>query len=294
MRRAITLTALPLLLAAPADAYVRSHTESGAAIRWERRCIPYHIHENAGLDDVTFNEALAAVIASFDAWSAPDCSDLSFLYEGKTNDDRIGYRRNAADNTNIVVWRETQEDWAYDRGVIAVTTVTFCNEKAGECTRPGLILDADIELNAGEFDFSVSPLVTRVRFDIANTVTHEVGHLIGLDHSPVPEATMFASAPRGERTKSTLHEDDVQGVCDVYPHSGSDVCEPVAVEGDYYVSEKELRAWRNGESERSAGDDGCAAVGRAPAAPLGGVLLLLGLVRARRTRRLTGGGRAPR
>ncbi|RMG20356.1 MAG: hypothetical protein D6729_03010 [Deltaproteobacteria bacterium] len=134
--------------------------------------------------------------------------------------------------------------WEHPSGVIAVTTTTF-DSVTGELN------DADIELNGAEFWFTtrdapacddpeVPPVCTGdadcaagtrcfrgacledgcVRTDVANTVTHEVGHVLGLDHSTVPGATMFASAEAGELDKRTLEEDDREGLCTIYPVGG--------------------------------------------------------------------------
>jgi hypothetical protein len=80
-------------------------------------------------------------------------------------------------------------------------------------------------------------------FDLQNTLTHELGHLIGLDHNctdaatrgvPVNHlgqlappcsqasaelqaATMFNQAGSGDIGKRDLSVDDAKAVCDVYP-----------------------------------------------------------------------------
>lgn len=73
-------------------------------------------------------------------------------------------------------------------------------------------------------------------FDVQNTVTHEVGHFIGLAHPcddpgtpacrsalpawetvPYTERTMYKYTSVGETSKRILSADDIAGVCDVYP-----------------------------------------------------------------------------
>ncbi|HZZ86095.1 MAG TPA: matrixin family metalloprotease [Anaeromyxobacteraceae bacterium] len=54
--------------------------------------------------------------------------------------------------------------------------------------------------------------------DVQNTVTHELGHVLGLAHPPDhPEDTMAATAAPGETSKRVLAADDVEGICSVYP-----------------------------------------------------------------------------
>jgi hypothetical protein len=48
-------------------------------------------------------------------------------------------------------------------------------------------------------------------------LTHEIGHLFGLGHSERTDATMFLSAENGEIWKRTLSQDDIDGICALYP-----------------------------------------------------------------------------
>lgn len=210
-----TAFSLALLATCSAHAFVRSKTTSGAPIKWTTNCIEYKLNE-IGSADVSVNEVEVAVTDSFDQWQAPDCSDLRLSYGGRTRDAEAGFKRSGG-NQNIVVWRDTDGSWEHQQGIIAVTTVTFCTESGSGCPFVGAILDADIELNGEQFTFTSSPLAALTRFDVRNTVTHEAGHFLGLDHTPISQATMFASAPPGERSKGSLHQDDIQGICTIYP-----------------------------------------------------------------------------
>lgn len=51
-------------------------------------------------------------------------------------------------------------------------------------------------------------------FDLQTVATHEIGHLLGLGHSSVPQAVMYASYGGLRRT---LHADDVAGIRRLYP-----------------------------------------------------------------------------
>jgi hypothetical protein len=56
-----------------------------------------------------------------------------------------------------------------------------------------------------------------VATDVQNTATHEFGHFLGLAHPPVEAATMYAYAPPGQTSKRILNQDDINGICDIYP-----------------------------------------------------------------------------
>jgi hypothetical protein len=122
-------------------------------------------------------------------------------------------------------------------------------------TRDGRIRDGDVEVNAKYFVWTDYDLdQTTGKQDLQNALTHEFGHLIGLDHTcyvpgsglvrpfddsgasvpdcnsapdDVKETTMFASATPGDIAKRTLAPDDQAAVCAIYP-AGSDpgICPP--------------------------------------------------------------------
>lgn len=148
---------------------------------------------------------------SFQTWTKPDCSELSFQYNGLTDQTNIGYYDgpDASRKVNMVIWRD--ETWPYGSfSAVALTTVTFS-------TNTGQIVDADIEMNGATFPFSNTDNPQGTDVDIQNTLTHEVGHFIGLDHSFDPNSTMYPTAPPLELSKRVLHDDDIKGLCHIYP-----------------------------------------------------------------------------
>jgi hypothetical protein len=126
---------------------------------------------------------------------------------------------------------------------LALTTTTYSQTT-------GQILDADMELNGwdgggsstaidpsapvnGWYFTCGTPTVRCVRYgdpsciwiDVQNTVTHEAGHFIGLAHpcggsvscAGVPMTTMYPYAGPGDTSKRKLTQDDVNGLCAIYP-----------------------------------------------------------------------------
>jgi len=151
-----------------------------------------------------------------------------------------------ADNKNSLIFRHqnwcspTDSPWtcSYDQAALAITSV-FVQRSTGR------IQEADIEVNDRYFswtDLALNP--DRSKHDLQNALTHEMGHLIGLDHTcfnpspnlvrptdnkgdPVPDCataspevratTTFPSAMPGDTSKRTLSADDKQAICDIYP-----------------------------------------------------------------------------
>ncbi len=238
-----------LLLALPALAYKRSVNSDNKYLFWATRGHSFQL-DAQGTPDVPGTTELDAVRKSFDSWAAVSCSDLAFPEVlPLERDRRVSYFRGET-NRNLVLWRtescatvappgdacHTQggcsnkyDCWDKGSGVIATTTTT-------SVTSTGEIVDSDIELNdardpgtQGKFFFTTAdapqcspgpPAPDCVSIDVQNTVTHEAGHTIGLDHTDEAGATMAAFAPAGEIGKRTLHADDIQGVCDIYPKGG--------------------------------------------------------------------------
>ena len=151
----------------------------------------------------------------------------------------------------------------------------------------GRIIDGDIEVNAKNFiwtDLDTDP-ATHVKQDLQNALTHEMGHLAGLDHTcfvppnpdplddtgtPVPdcnsapeavqETTMFASAIPGDTAKRTLAPDDVQAICDVYPIAKDPMLCPVKDEPPAGTSCRCSTSGRPGGAARAGAIFGALAV----------------------------------
>ena len=193
-------------------------------IAWPTRCVSWRLNERLDPESAVG----AAIRAAFDTWSDVPCAGLAFAYTGVTDQAEVGYdcsEGNVGRNINVVTLRKPWNDPAtaarYRSDIVALTTVTFES-------RSGVILDADIELNGEHFDLGVvtTPGEQSQLMDVQNVMTHEVGHFLGLAHSrpeshigdgDYRDATMFATTFRGETVRRELSEDDIAGVCTIYP-----------------------------------------------------------------------------
>jgi hypothetical protein len=212
--------------------------QSPAFVHWDTRCVTLYINDSGSkdVDVVTFAEVTQRSIG---AWNAVACSDFTLAYGGTTREARVGYFKGEK-NANVLMFRDT--GWVHGRGVLALTSVTYD-------INTGRIVDADIEFNSQSYRYTTTEAAVLVQIDLMNTMVHELGHFLGLDHSAEAEATMFASAPIGETQKRTLSADDEAGLCAVYAKAGAGVICPAVEVGVF-------------EPGQSAGvDDGCAVVG---------------------------------
>lgn len=273
----VLLLAAGLLCSAPARAFVCSRAasdsgeEGGPSLSWFTRNLDYTIFE-AGTADIAGTAEQSALRASFAVWPALDTGEAGTCASeavgtdlqiseapGLGTTDRIGYDfLNPTQNENLMIFRD--DEWPHDGqvGVIALTTATY-NALNGE------ILDADIEFNTAGFTFTASD--TGVDIDLINTAVHEIGHYLGLGHTRVVTATMFARAERGETSKRDLACDDVDGLVFKYPAGAPNgYCDPPVDACGFCAPPGVLRAIPtitvSGEEPDSEG--GCGAVSGSP------------------------------
>jgi len=225
--------------------YVRATThEAGVPLYWEgTNCIEV-VPNAAGSADLTPEEAFGALERAVESWNGAtaECSYMN-LSVGEPRDDALPGYSASGTNRNVVFWQE--DEWPYDQFPLAaaITTLSFIDDPG----RPddGRVFDVDIELNGEAWGFAVDCVDGRGDVDLENTLTHELGHLLGLDHTcadpapgeerpvnhlgePVPScfgdlpdevrlATMFTTARGCEDFMRTPEADDIAGICALYP-----------------------------------------------------------------------------
>ncbi|MFL5356747.1 myxosortase-dependent metalloprotease, MXAN_2677/MXAN_2678 family [Archangium sp.] len=249
MRRSLPWLALSVLALAASGAEAQTYQRTLVPGRpfcvvWPGRDYLYRI-DAAGSSRTPGDSELSAIEAAIASWRAVSdtCSDFTFTRGQDLVHPRVGYVKDSQDNENVLTFREVDcndivppedacidEDtcantyacWDHGAATIGLTTTTFS-------FRTGYILDADIELNASTngrgFTFTTvdSPPCDGqvssecVVTDIQNTLTHELGHVVGLDHVSVPGSTMEPTAPPGETHKRIIDAGSAQGFCDAYP-----------------------------------------------------------------------------
>jgi hypothetical protein len=289
MKRRLSLTLVLLgLVGLRADAFVRTtDTTTSVCLYWAARDVPWTLNEKGSNDPPfdTLPPVQAALERSFQAWQSVACTDITFSFKGTTPRTDIGYDPSRADNINLMIWREITCDtaasandpchqdgscadkfdcWDHSAGVIALTTTDY-NRDTGELVAADTEFNGSPDATGHEFRFTATvgmtplcapadgPTAACVSTDVQNTATHEIGHFIGLAHSPDPTATMFASASRGETSKRMLASDDMSGVCAIYPRGKPPVTCPAMNASPSQPGAKPLPGGSGGCHSASAG-----------------------------------------
>lgn len=214
---------------------------TGEELYWPSDCVTFAVQEDGsqkhGISATTVERTARA---AFERWATAACPgggqpSIHADYLGPVACGRSEFD-DSVSNANIIVIRD--EDWPYPGGdgVLGLTLLRFS-------AKTGRIDDADIEINGEDHALSVGDPVEGS--DFAAILTHEIGHLLGLNHSTELAATMYARYTASDASGRSLSDDDVAGICAVYPPDRElerDDCVPVNGFSAECVADQEPRA----------------------------------------------------
>jgi hypothetical protein len=185
-----------------AHAYLLKTTKAGARVRWSDTVVTMRIdpklEEALGKDSIR-----AALSMATDAWRGlPGVPTIAL-----SNEPAPGYQ--LTERTNGIYF---MKPWPFPKEQLAVTVSTYASN--------GRMIGADILVN-GETEYALladgSDHSGMHQHDLGAVLTHEMGHVLGLDESPDDEsATMWPYIRAGEVHQRTLSDDDEQGVIEAY------------------------------------------------------------------------------
>ena len=178
------------LMAGDAHAWQIRTNDRGHEMRWAKRSIHYTI-DTSGDHGLSANAVDAMVAAATRNWSTAVETSLGFIHDGSAAGAVDAY-----DKKNSIFF---EDEWTHDPALVGLTFVW--SQPDGE------IVGFDMVLNADDHAWSTDG--TADTHDLLNTVSHELGHALGIDHSPeIEEATMYPSTFPGEVIKRDLAADD--------------------------------------------------------------------------------------
>ncbi len=195
----------------PLGAYIRGITSRSVPYtREDFRNIVYYVNTDAvaglvnrnGDTVITADSApTAAIRAALENWNEVADSSVRFAAPRPTS-----LRASAQDNINLITFADDPANRSLVGDAIAVTWLISDGN--------GRLSDTDIIFNP---DLPFSTTLAEDTFDIEGTLTHELGHALGLDHAGSAVATMFATTTRQATRLRTLTADDIAFLRAVYP-----------------------------------------------------------------------------
>lgn len=144
-------------------------------------------------------EMVEAAVRSGPTQWAQAGSTFTFTWGGRVTDTVT-----AVDGRNVVIFRNVLKP---DNSSALASTYSWWKN--------GVRYDSDITFWMKPFFTGTSGCASG--WYIEDVATHEIGHTLGIGHSPLAAATMYYSASRCEQVKRTLAADDIAAVRAQYP-----------------------------------------------------------------------------
>ncbi len=198
----------------------------GKALYWGVPTVPFLVQADGSPKNHIGASAFEQVIATaFSTWTSANCGagthpSVGAMNGGQTPSSLVEYNVGQP-NANIFMFRDDEWMASIPGSALALTTVSYDSNT-------GQILDADVEVNGTGGNITNGRPTDGA--DLPSIMTHEIGHFLGLDHSPKPSATMFITYKAGSGNLRVLDPDDVEAICAIYPPAGRYVAVPQTVD----------------------------------------------------------------
>jgi len=209
--RSLVLPAL-VALAALVPAHVRLiNPANGSNLYWAQPAAISIVVQSLGSDDIPDGSHMTAIRGAIAAWNGTD-GTLAHLVEN--TDPAQQARSDWQSNSLHSVLFDEDDDSGYfpiGSGIVAITPIWFGSN--------GSITDADVLFNGSAYQFTTASAPGR--YDVQDVATHELGHLLGLDHSPWAGATMYPFVDPTVLLHRSPSQDDLHGLRAMYPSGPS-------------------------------------------------------------------------
>jgi hypothetical protein len=166
--------------------------------------VPWQLSTTVGGNVDGGRAPLDVLSQAFATWESLDTCAIRFALQG-TRDQR---ERNAFDRVNLLTLGAAE---SLGSGVLAAAFLT--SDEAG------MLNDADIVFSS-RVPYTTSDVPEADAYDLQSIATHEIGHLLGLEHTGLARATMAPFSDRGDVYQRTPHDDDRIGGSLLYPDGG--------------------------------------------------------------------------
>ena len=177
---------------------------------WPTLPVPYEINQSSSRE-LGAQATVNVIQASYLSWTSPSCSAYRVQYRGTTSNTWT-----SGDGVNTHIWIYSSNQRPPELGGRETIGVTLSLYRGDD------LVDGDIIYNGIDHQWTTRA-TSAGEVDAQSIITHEVGHQLGLGHSTISAATMYASYGGGEGPRS-LHPDDVEAVCTLYPSDAMSEC----------------------------------------------------------------------
>ncbi len=219
--RKILIVGLAALIAAQPVFAESAATSNQKRVRWNAGTIRIAVSRSlAAAANISGENAVDAVKRGVRAWKALAGFDFEIVLTDRENANGPG---SAGDGVSLITIAPSADNmliFGRDDLDAAAKTRIFYNRK-------GSINEADIVLNPTQ-QFSTNG--TYGAFDLESTITHEVGHLLGLRHSSVVGSIMYPTTARNGSLGipgvlvREIAEVDAAGLRELYSLPGGESC----------------------------------------------------------------------
>lgn len=188
--RIVVLLLMLLSASLAAEAFTVSYSGESvpANLRWRSAVVQVAVSaslRNESSNIKSDSDVSGAVTRSIQTWKQVADIDIQLTESAKVNVSPAG----AGDGVSLITVAQTPENlllFAKDPGLVSALTRVFFNKR-------GQITEADIVLNPYQ-QFSTDG--TLGTFDLESVLTHEFGHLLGLEHSALLGSAMHENYGR--------------------------------------------------------------------------------------------------